>query len=156
VQVGALATLFNASCIAALYPDLLNMMTGVALNFNFTSDSDNYIDSTSPPRTLAPTNLALSGHHYFTNTTTPYFDLTAAPQWQVGTIPCAKNNSSPAPTAATKGYKGESAVPRLKLLARTGATGDLHEVYRVETAGGNAPATCVGQPASFTVQYAAQ
>jgi hypothetical protein len=156
VQVGALATLFNASCVASLYPDLLNMLPSVALNFNFTSDADSYPDSTNAPTTLAPSNLATSGHHYFTNATTPFFDLDWAPQWQVGTVPCAKNNSSPAPTSATKGYRGESAVPWLKLLARAGATGDLAEVYRLQTAGGNAPATCAGQPASFTVQYAAQ
>lgn len=34
--------------------------------------------------------------------------------------------------------------------------GGVREVYRVNTAGGAAPATCVGQKAAFEVQYAAE
>lgn len=47
-------------------------------------------------------------------------------------------------------------MPWLKLTARSGATGNLEEVYRVNTAGGNPPATCAGMPATFEVQYAAE
>jgi hypothetical protein len=104
---------------------------------------------------MPPSNLAISGKHWFTNLTTPFFDLDT-PAQQLGTAPCAKNASQAAPADAPKGQKGEPAVPWLKLTTRSGATGDLQEVYRVETAGGSAPASCQGMPATFEVQYAAQ
>ncbi len=76
----------------------------------------------------------------------------------LGFAPCLKNNSVPAPADASVGQNnvGVGAVTWLKLITRTGATGNLEEVYRVNTAGGNAPATCAGMPATFEVQYAAE
>ncbi|TVY45171.1 hypothetical protein LSUB1_G001018 [Lachnellula subtilissima] len=146
--VGALATLYNASCVASTYPDLLNLLPSVALQFNLSSVSQ---------ASLTPSNLAISGHHLFTNTTTPFFTLNTDAM-QLGVAPCAKNNSVSAPTSAVKGQydQGFGAVAWLKLTARSGATGNLEEVYRVNTAGGNPPATCAGMPATFEVQYAAE
>ena len=76
----------------------------------------------------------------------------------LGFAPCAKNNSVPAPAGASTGQGGNGygAVAWLKLLTRDGATGNLEEVYRVNTAGGNPPATCAGMPTAFEVQYAAE
>ncbi|TVY78128.1 hypothetical protein LSUE1_G004645 [Lachnellula suecica] len=146
--IGAVATLFNASCVAATNPDVFALLPGVALGMNLTSD-----DQT----TLAPANLAISGHHYFSNLTTPLFNLDTTAM-QLGVAPCAKNNSVSAPTNAIKGQanQGNGAVAWLKLTARDGTTGNLEEVYRVNTAGGNPPATCAGMPAAFEVQYAAE
>ncbi len=42
------------------------------------------------------------------------------------------------------------------MLTREGATGNLQEVYRVNTAGWNPPATCAGMKSTFEVQYAAE
>jgi hypothetical protein len=145
VQIGAMATLFNASCVASTYPDLAIMLTKLALQFNLTDDE----------ATLGPSNLAISGKHFFTNTTTPFFDLDR-PNLELGEAPCAKINSTAAPTDAPKSPNGATAVPWLKLQTRNGATGGLQEVFRVETAGGSAPAVCGGMPASFEVQYSAQ
>jgi hypothetical protein len=146
-SIGALATLYNASCVASTYPDLLSLLPSVALQFNLTSDAQS---------TLTPSNLAISGHHLFTNTTTPFFNLDAS--MQLGVAPCAKNNSINAPTDAPKGQydQGFGAVPWLKLTTRSGTTGGLEEIYRVNTAGGNPPATCAGMPATFEVQYASE
>jgi len=144
VANGALATLYNASCIAGVYPDLLNTLPRVALQFNLTD----------APK-MAPSNLVVSGVHYFPNPTTPFFNLDTAAS-KLGQANCAKNASVSAPADAPKGQKGEAAVPWLKLTTKTGATGDLQEVYRLETAGGSAPATCAGMPATFEVQYSAQ
>jgi hypothetical protein len=79
-------------------------------------------------------------------------------QTAIGFAPCAKNNSVPAPAGASvgQGGVGAGAVPWLKLVTRLGATGGLEEVYRINTAGGSAPATCAGMPATFEVQYAAE
>jgi hypothetical protein len=104
---------------------------------------------------MAPSNLVVSGVHYFTTATTPFFNLDTAAA-QLGQAQCAKNASVNAPADAPKGQGGEAAVAWLKLMTKSGATGDLQEVYRLETAGGSAPATCAGMPATFEVQYSAQ
>lgn len=156
-QVGAVATLFNASCIASTFPELLNLLPRVSLTFNLT-ESAAYPAELVPASTnhrLAPGNYMISGHHYFETTTTPFFNLDTT-NWELGTAPCAKNASVAAPADAPTGQQGEAAVPWLKLTAREGATGRIQEVYRVETAGGSAPATCEGMEAAFEVQYAAQ
>lgn len=148
VSIGAVATLYNSTCVASTYPDLLAVLPNVALQFNLTSNDQS---------TLSPSNLAISGHHFFSNATTPAFDLNTAAM-DLGFAPCAKNNSVPAPDGAPvgQGGQGHGAVAWLKLIARDGATGNLEEVYRVNTAGGNPPATCAGMPAAFEVQYAAE
>ena len=147
VANGAVATLFNASCIAATYPDLAKILSKVSMQFDLTP-----LEATAK---LGPANLVISGTHFFTNGTTPFFDLDTSPI-KIGEAPCAKNSSIPAPVDAPMGQQGEPAVPWLKLLTISGATGSLQEVYRVETAGGSAPKTCEDQPAAFEVQYAAQ
>ncbi|KAF7554488.1 hypothetical protein G7046_g6814 [Stylonectria norvegica] len=142
VATGALATLFNASCVAALYSDLLDEIPGVAVHFNLSSDLSQ----------LGPSKLPISGHHYFANGTTPFFDLRTQ-NLDIGEAPCAKNASVPAPADAPVGQLGEKAVPWLKLTTRDGATGNMKEVYRLSTAGGSPPASCQGMPAAFQVQY---
>lgn len=104
---------------------------------------------------MGPTNLIISGKHFFQNSTTPFFNLDTS-QLKIGEAGCAKDNQTDAPADAPKGQQGEKAVPWLRLKTRTGATGNLQEVYRLETVGGSAPATCQGQPAAFEVQYSAQ
>jgi hypothetical protein len=148
VSIGAIATLFNASCVASTYPDLLTVLPNVALQFNLTSNDQ---------PTLSPSYLAISGHHFFSNATTPAFDLNT-PASSLGFAPCMKNNTVPAPSGAPAGQggQGHGSVAWLKLVTRDGATGNLEEVYRVNTAGGNPPATCAGMPAIFEVQYASE
>lgn len=147
VGAGAVATLFDASCVATAYPDLARSLGKVAMQFNLTSAET----STK----LNPSNLVISGRHYFTGPTTPFFNLDVSAK-KLGHANCAKDGATPAPPDAPRGQKGEPAVPWLKLVTISGATGNLREIYRVETVGGSAPATCQGLPASFTVQYAAQ
>jgi len=147
--IGAVATLFNASCIAATYPDLLTAIPNVALQVNLTNANQN---------SLTPSNLIISGHHFFTTTTTPFFDLDTS-SMQLGTAPCSKNATVPAPAGAPAGQggKGNGAVAWLKLTTKDGATGNLEEVYRLNTAGGNPPATCTGiLNTSFEVEYSAE
>lgn len=147
VAAGAVAALFNASCVVATYPDVANSLTRASLHFE-TAESEAL-------QRLAPSTLGMSGVHYFTNATTPYFSLDT-PQWQLGDAGFAKNAAISAPADAPKGLKGEGAVAWLKLDARPGATGGLQEVYRVETVGGSPPATCQGMPATFEIQYSTQ
>jgi hypothetical protein len=124
------------------------MLPNVALQFELT-DNDQ--------ATLPPSDLAISGHHYFSNLTTPIFDLKTTAM-DLGFAPCAKNNSVAAPAGEPTGQddEGLGAVTWLKLLTRVGATGNLKEVYRVNTAGGKPPPTCAGMPTTFEVDYAAE
>jgi Protein of unknown function (DUF3455) len=138
VQVGAVATLFNATCLAAPYPQLLALMPGVSLKFPVPSTSD----------AQSAANYYLSGHHFFEDTTTPFFNLdTDEHSW--GTVACKKINSSNAPNSTVD-------VPWLKLQSKTSDGCSIEEVYRVNTAGGQPPKTCEGQPANIQVQYAAE
>jgi hypothetical protein len=148
LSVGAIATLYNATCVASTYPDLLAVLPNVALQFNLT---------TADQAILSPSNLAISGHHYFSNLTTPAFNLDTTAM-DLGIIPCSKNNTVAAPAGSPLGQnnQGYGSVAWLKLLARDGATGNIEEVYRVNTAGGSPPATCSGMPAAFQIQYAAE
>lgn len=144
-----MATLYNASCVASIYPDVLAKIPRVALQFNLTSPDQAF---------LSPSNLQVSGHHFFTDLGVPFFNLDT-PSMQLGTLPCGKNGSSPAPADASVGQYGTGfgAVPWLKLTAVDQPTGNLQEVYRVNTAGGKSPKTCAGIPSTtFEVQYAAE
>lgn len=148
VALGAVATLFNASCVASTNPHLLSILPNIALQ-----SSPMNISQTTP----SLLNLAISGYHYFSDRTTPVFNLDTA-EMELGFASCTKNNSEAAPAGAPMGqdHEGFGAVAWLKLLARDRATGNLEEVYRVNTAGGKPPTTCAGMPATFEVEYAAE
>jgi hypothetical protein len=124
------------------------MLPRVALQFNLTGTNQ---------LTLSPSNLQMSGHHYFTNLTTPLFNLDTTSE-NLGIAPTAKNSTAPAPAGAPVGQYGQGfgAVAWLKLLTIEGTTGNIQEVYRVNTAGGNPPKTCAGMPDAFEVQYSAE
>ncbi|EEA25463.1 hypothetical protein TMatcc_006312 [Talaromyces marneffei ATCC 18224] len=149
-QAGAVANLYDASCIAANFPDLLNLITDIILNFSLPAPG-----ILTP---LAPANLDLLGHHYFETATKPAFNLNTTPQKQYGIALTAKQNATAAPAESVLGQfnVGYGAVPWLYLSTVPGTTDGYSAVYRVNTAGGSAPATCAGQPAAFQVQYSAQ
>lgn len=133
------------------------MLPRVALAFNLTT-SPTYADNLVPASTnqrLAPGNYMISGHHYFLDASTPFFNLDTD-NWELGEVPASKNATVSAPADAGKGQDGSKAVAWLKLQAKEGATGQIQEVYRVETAGGSQPSDCVGMAAEFEVQYSAQ
>ncbi|OAQ99949.1 hypothetical protein LLEC1_00864 [Akanthomyces lecanii] len=138
--VGAVATLFNVTCMAAMYPDVTSKIPGMAVHFNL--DAANR---------LGPAMLPISGHHYFTAAGVPFFDLGGE-----GQLPAAKNTSLSAPPNAPVGQKGEAAVAWLRLLATKDATNGLGEVFRVSTAGGSPPDTCKDLDGPFQVEYSAE
>ena len=70
-----------------------------------------------------------------------------------------------APGGSATGSDGSTAVPWLKLMVVGEGTvggdaavaGGVKEVYRVNTAGGNAPSSCEGRVGeTFEMQYAAE
>lgn len=142
--VGAVASLFNATCDAArLNVNTLGQVTDLALNYAIP--------------TSAEAEQRLSGHHEFTADGVPLFMLETKDA-NYGRVECALDAKSPAPATASKGTNDLGSVPWLKLNATTG--GDqawaYNEVYRIHTAGGAAPKTCEGIEGSFTVEYSAQ
>jgi hypothetical protein len=138
VAVGALASLFNATCLAGPFPSLLAVMPGIALRFPVPSSTD----ANDPAEAL------LAGHHFFSNSTTAVFNLdTNLHKW--GVVSCKKVGAVPAPNPTTD-------VPWLRLTALSADGCSLSEVYRVNTAGGQPPKTCAGMASKFEVQYAAE
>lgn len=148
VAAGAVATLFNVSCLAADMPELLSRLCPIALDLPIPSSSD----------TNSPIYQGMSGHHYFKDATTPYFDLdTGAHRYGTGAF--KKGDSTPAPATAMAGpyNSGNGPVAWLRLDAKTTTDGQVFkEVYRLNTAGGQPPKTCEGMPAAFEVPYAAE
>jgi hypothetical protein len=95
-----------------------------------------------------------AGQHYFNAAGSPVFDLSASSN---GLLVAAKSGDIPAPADADPGVGGvgNGAVDWLALSAKAGAGSvGLSQAYRVATAGGKAPATCLGQDALVQVQYA--
>ncbi|KAF3481195.1 uncharacterized protein GIQ15_03954 [Arthroderma uncinatum] len=141
---GAMATLFNASCIASNYPYLLSLLPNVALEL-----------TTPPPfgNSRGPADLMVMGHHYFDGEGVPIFDLP-----KLGISSVKKADSKDAPANAMKGVntEQEGAVSWLMLESIPSSTGLAKRVYRVNTAGGKAPSTCVDQPEQIQIQYSAE
>ncbi|KAJ9269024.1 hypothetical protein DTO212C5_4863 [Paecilomyces variotii] len=154
VAVGAVATLFDASWIASSFPKLLDQVPPLLEQIPL----DNLTSAVGALRTPPAAhghggNLAI-GKHYFTDSTTPFFDfrVSGLEDWAA-----ARKNASvnaPAPSTATVNDVSTPDVAWLQLIAKDGV--GIKEVYRVITAGGSAPATCEGQASSIEVQYAAQ
>lgn len=147
VALGATATLFNVSCIAADQPALFAKLPGIALDLPIPTSTNE--DS--------PAYQDMSGHHYFLDATTPYFNMDTSLH-QYGQGPFKKSNSSNAPADAALGQfgQGNGSVAWLKLDAKDSTGQIFEEVYRVNTQGGNPPDMCTGMPAAFEVQYSAE
>ncbi|KIW18829.1 hypothetical protein PV08_03118 [Exophiala spinifera] len=146
--VGAVARFYNVSCVASDWPDLLPIMPNLALQYPLPA---------APDAPLEPSNLVLSTHHFFSNSTTPVFAFDAPTSPDLGRVFAQKANSSEAPTNSVIGPNGQGngAVAWLYLTSRATTVGDIKAVYRLNTAGGNPPATCQGQDSAFSVDYSA-
>lgn len=158
--VGAVANLYNVSCIASNYPDILSILPGLALQYALPA---------SPGSNLQPSNIAYIGEHYFASNGTPTFDLTLGAKYHPDSIEAHEDlgitsattkgsSNSTAPPSAPKGDDGmgDGAVLWLRLPVLNETESDIKAVYRLNTAGGKAPATCEDSPAYFSVQYAAE
>ncbi|KAI8930779.1 hypothetical protein NX059_011806 [Plenodomus lindquistii] len=102
----------------------------------------------------------VTGHHYFSKIAQVNTPIFAFDQLSTSPYPraqVAKLNAIDAPAGACPGRNGLPAIQWLYLKDTIGASsGGIDTVYRVETAGGNKPATCKGMKPSWEVKYAAQ
>ncbi|KAJ5385498.1 hypothetical protein N7517_003409 [Penicillium concentricum] len=144
VAVGAVARLYNATCIAANYPDLLAKLPNLAYRISL---------STNEYASFPPANIDMMGHHFFFDATTPEFNLNTTPKKQDGIVMTKKGGAIDAPSGSVSGKYG--AVPWLYLTTTDGTVGNYKSVYRVNTASGSPPKTCKGMQPTFEVQYAA-
>ncbi|KAI4127078.1 MAG: hypothetical protein LQ338_003397 [Usnochroma carphineum] len=152
VAVGANAGLYNTTCVSCVSPTTLQKIPAAAL----------LLPAPKENQVLFPAQAVESGHHYFTDLTTPTFNLHT--QITNYGIQFAKVLTKvPVPDSMQQlGPDQSKAVPWLKLSSANApdglATDDspVKEIYRINTAGGSAPTTCDSMPASFEVQYAAE
>jgi hypothetical protein len=101
----------------------------------------------------------LVGHHFFQkierllSANTPIFALDQLATVDYPLLQVNNKTTTPAPAGSAEG-----SVPWLRLQDTMGLSkGQIDTVYRVETAGGSAPATCQGRLNSRSeVLYAAQ
>lgn len=157
--MGALASLYNTTCLAATYPDLLSLLPSVFLNVPLPTFANS-------PTTLPPSQLDLAGHHFFSTNTTPVFELDSSPPGvgvHLGEIVGKKNSNSTAPNGATDvawlylTTTNSSVVTKVAANVPGSQGTDWAAVYRVNTAGGQPPSTCDGQTVGqdISVQYSA-
>ena len=141
---GALATLYDVSC-QVTDAKSRSKFDGKLIP-DFLKDFLKPIQDLLPPKTSAPS----IGDHYFRDGTTAMFVLNDGKFIASGRIDgCA------APTSAA-GNENGAAVDWLKLARKDGElNGGIEEVYRVQTAGGRAPATC-SAAGLLTVDYVAE
>ncbi|KAL1968052.1 hypothetical protein VTN77DRAFT_2182 [Rasamsonia byssochlamydoides] len=153
--VGAIATLYNAGCLAAYQPAVFDVVPDIVLQFSLPTEIS--ADPPSPSAILSNFNTNILGHHYFLNASTPVFDLNT-PYARFGKVIAEKVNAVNAPAGSPSGQASNTngAVQWLFLEAEAGTTGNVRSVYRTHTAGGNPPSTCSGMPAAFSVEYAAK
>ncbi|OOF99505.1 hypothetical protein ASPCADRAFT_126415 [Aspergillus carbonarius ITEM 5010] len=139
-SVGALATLFDASCLVSSDQRLLHRIPPLLQDIPLET-----LDFFASVASLAGPDSAILGEHYFTASGVPFFDLRLGgnDDW----VAAKKVASVGSPAASMD-------VPWLKLVGVEGM--GISEVYRVYTAGGMNPATCEGMKGEFSVDYAAE
>ena len=152
VAVGANATLYNTTCMSCIAPTALQKIPSSVI----------LMPTPQENAFLFPAQAYTSGHHYFSDLTTPTFNLHTV-KANYG-IQFAKVFAKiPVPDDKQQlGQDQSKAVPWLKLTSADAPDGlasdgsPVKEIYRVNTAGGSPPPTCDLAPASFEVQYAAE
>ncbi|KAI9778611.1 MAG: hypothetical protein M1839_008004 [Geoglossum umbratile] len=148
---GALAVLYDASCLAAKSPSLLHELSSAFLQLE---DSTEYL-AAAVLQTVSNEKVVV-GHHFFSGPTTPVFDFRVK-DGDKDIFVGKKVANVTAPDFSSKGRDnvGDGAVDWLKLEAVDGTSG-FKEGYRMVTAGGAPPPTCKDKPSAFTVPYATE
>lgn len=153
---GAVATLYDASTILSMGPETAQSLMEQSLTALVLSLTSTY--GITPDKFPGPLQMKAVGNHYFAAGAIPTFDMHGEkPSAQ---IQCKKNGDVKAPSNSFAGMNGEGAVDWLQLLDlgngySSGTSLEGGDVYRVETAGGMAPATCENYSGGVEVPYAA-
>ncbi|WEW58843.1 hypothetical protein PRK78_004311 [Emydomyces testavorans] len=132
--LGAVATLYDASCLVTKFATVLDSFAQIAVKLptNVVNDMiTKHLD------------LEILGNHYFAGHV-PTFDLRRNSRTDFVAVSVVAKVPAP----------GSGDVDWLK-LDRVDGSG-IETVYRVKTTGGKAPATCKSMPRQFEVKYIAQ
>lgn len=141
--MGAVASLFDVTCLAADDTDKLAKLPEIALKLTKNSDIE---------AAVSHAKMDLLGHHFFQESI-PVFNLDTTEDHQKGIAFTKVQKKVDAPSGSEQGDNG--AVEWLYLSTIDGTEGNFKSVYRVNTAGGAPPETCENAPSEITVQYAA-
>ncbi|KAH8147846.1 uncharacterized protein LAJ45_07946 [Morchella importuna] len=150
---GAVATLYDASCLAACNPTLLHTLPDIMVNL----PKDTIAESLSIVTRMTRQPIMV-GHHYFApNNTIPVFDFRVQRSDKY-LLAGQRDEGVPAVTTASKGEMGVGygAVDWLRIKAIPDMSVDYKLAYRILTAGGKPPATCQGMAKEFSVEYATE
>ncbi|KPI37168.1 uncharacterized protein AB675_1539 [Cyphellophora attinorum] len=134
VANGAVAILYDASCVAVDDPSTFSGLTTQALTQSLPANEGDDFQ-------CGGTALKRSGHHFFNAAKTPVFDLSESGPLGDTTTPAASD------------------VAWLDLASTSGTTGPITAIYRIETRGGQPPASCADPSVVnglVSVQYAAE
>jgi hypothetical protein len=135
VAIGAIATLYDVTSLAFLSADTASSIPNIASQQPLT----NSLVPNSPLTIPGLGSFPILGFHFFAWNGTPVFNLNT-----VGEVLFSKKLADiKAPANANAGIEGTGAVDWLALTAIGGSVG-LKQVFRVDTAGGNPPASCAG------------
>ncbi|KAG0633724.1 hypothetical protein HOY80DRAFT_591418 [Tuber brumale] len=152
VSQGALATLYDVSCLAANHPSLLHELPDVLVQLQ--TSVQFYI--TAVFQRFSKEKI-VAGHHFFApDYSTPVFDFRVTPD--IKRYFSGKRDAGVAATAySSKGSPGQEygAVDWLRLKAGDKSV-ESKLAYRVNTAGGKAPENCKGMQKNFNIDYAAE
>lgn len=141
VSIGATAAIFNVA----------GLLTGETVSQG--QATLNTLPNTEIDKTILQIELSglpIIGAHYFTAAGVPTWNLFGEGVLLYGSTV----GDIAAPAGANAGPQGYGAVDWKALTSVAGSVG-LTGVYRVETAGGKAPASCSGFGATIQSQYAA-
>lgn len=141
ISIGATAAIFNAA----------QLLTGETVSSG--QSTLNTLPNSEIDKTIFQIELSglpIIGEHYFTAAGVPTWDLFGEGVVLYGSTV----GDIAAPSGANAGPQGYGAVDWKALTGVAGSVG-LREVYRVETAGGEPPASCSGFGATIQSQYAA-
>jgi hypothetical protein len=136
IPAGAIASLFDVTAMAFESATLIDAIPAHAVY--------------RPVPEYSMYGFPVIGHHYFDSEGTPIFNLSTVQEL----LFVRKVANISAPVGASKGPAGTGAVDWLQLADKGGSVG-CTDVYRVVTAGGSPPTSCM-TPDTVTVDYAAE
>lgn len=162
VSMGAVATIYDTFCIATRFPDIQRLLPDISLQLSLPANVTG--TPTSVPAVLDYTNRGvIIGHLYNLNASTLVFPMDTHENGFFGRVNSVILESADAPSWAPtgQGTLGVGAASWQYYGAYNGTigkvpTGNVQNVYRINTAGGQAPSTCIGQAAEFGIEYAAE
>jgi len=151
-QMGALAILYDADCLAIQNKDFLNTLPPMLVQ----TPGEVETMGVRLISQVAKAQLVV-GVHYFSDPTTPVFDFRQ--RGGSGIFVGKVDTRMPAPVGSSTGKAPDNfgAVAWLKLVEKpAGGSDGYTEAYRLVTAGGAPPTTCDGRSDTFTIPYAAE